>query len=85
MAVFDEDFVLQVVHSCYQKFEVLPKSGKPIGQEWTTMAAIVKHEVGVKMSVLSLGTGSKCIGRLKLSAQGDIVNDSHAEVRETSN
>ena len=80
MEVFDEQFAKEVAYICFEKFEKLPKSGKPIcNREWVSLAAIVKYEANNKM-LISLATGSKCIGKSKLSAQGDIINDSHAEV-----
>lgn len=83
---FDTQFATQAANLCYEKFDGLPKSGKPIsGCEWTSLAAIIKTDDsitdGCNIQVVSLATGSKCIGKSKLSSAGDIINDSHAEVR----
>lgn len=83
MEPFSNTFAEKIAHLCYRKFERLPKSGKPIiGSQWTSLAAIIKHEVGLDFQILSLATGSKCIGKSKLSLHGDVINDSHAEVSE---
>jgi tRNA-specific adenosine deaminase 1 len=79
-------FANEVAELCYSKYTKLPKTGKPIeGKEWTHVAGIVKVDdckcsSDVPKDVVALGTGSKCIGKSKMSSTGDIVNDSHAEV-----
>ncbi|XP_077870162.1 tRNA-specific adenosine deaminase 1-like [Saccoglossus kowalevskii] len=35
---------------------------------------------GNKIKVIAMGTGSKCIGKSKMSEKGSVINDSHAEV-----
>lgn len=80
---------------CYEHYRTsLPKQGKPEpNREWTLLAAVVKIQpiadqicdcpdkpVQVTKEVVSMGTGTKCIGRSKMRKSGDILNDSHAEV-----
>lgn len=47
--------------------------------EWTILSAFVIDYDG-KFNVCSMGTGTKCIGSMMLSENGDILNDSHAEI-----
>ncbi|KAL2094029.1 hypothetical protein ACEWY4_011341 [Coilia grayii] len=75
----------EITKLCYDHFRNLPKRGKPeLGREWTLLAAVVevrqKPKEKIEMKVVSLGTGTKCIGRAAMSPKGDILNDSHAEV-----
>ncbi|XP_004470974.1 tRNA-specific adenosine deaminase 1 [Dasypus novemcinctus] len=85
----------EIAQLCYEHYETrLPKQGKPEpSREWTLLAAVVKIQPasdwacdstdkpmrGTK-EVVSMGTGTKCIGQSKMRKSGDILNDSHAEV-----
>ncbi|XP_024137950.1 tRNA-specific adenosine deaminase 1 isoform X2 [Oryzias melastigma] len=76
----------EVARLCYERFERLPRRGKPEpGREWTLLAAVVKAQRGrssaaAGLEVVSMGTGTKCIGQAAMSPRGDVLNDSHAEV-----
>lgn len=80
----DKSLADKVALLCYKHFDKLPKKGKPVeGREWTIIAAIVKQNESkgnANLEVVSMGTGSKCIGQTKLSSDGDLLNDSHAEI-----
>ncbi|RXN36922.1 tRNA-specific adenosine deaminase 1 [Labeo rohita] len=73
----------EIASLCYNHFSKLPRRGKPeTGREWTLLAAVIlltdsSDQKTVHKQVVSLGTGTKCIGQ---SAMRDILNDSHAEV-----
>ncbi|KAI7811639.1 putative tRNA-specific adenosine deaminase 1 [Triplophysa rosa] len=76
----------EIASLCYDHFNKLPKRGKPEeGREWTLLAAVLQlthspeHKT-VHKQIVSLGTGTKCIGKSVMSMNGDILNDSHAEV-----
>ncbi|KAM8892564.1 tRNA-specific adenosine deaminase 1 [Spinachia spinachia] len=79
MALADE-----VAALCLERWKRLPRRGKPeAGREWTLLAAVLqvtRTANTVKKEVVSLGTGTKCIGRTAMSPRGDVLNDSHAEV-----
>ncbi|XP_035012061.1 tRNA-specific adenosine deaminase 1 isoform X2 [Hippoglossus stenolepis] len=74
----------EIARLCYARLEALPRRGRPeAGREWTLLAAVLQLRRGaasVKTEVVSLGTGTKCIGQTHMSPNGDVLNDSHAEV-----
>lgn len=74
-------FCDKIAQVCIDHFKSLPKTGKPKTTEWTVLSCIVQHNSETEtLQVVALGTGSKCIGKGRMSANGDILNDSHAEV-----
>ncbi|KAL3860752.1 hypothetical protein ACJMK2_010827 [Sinanodonta woodiana] len=80
----DPCFPDMLASACFLQYDRLPKKGKPQkGREWTLLAGVViSYPMGNEyhMQVVSLGTGSKCIGKSKMSKTGEVLNDSHAEV-----
>lgn len=79
--VFGENFPDRVSDACTKKFNSLGKMGKPKDDgEYALLACVVKRDVDGNLEVVSLGTGSKCIGASLLPHRGDVLHDSHAEV-----
>ncbi|VVC97599.1 unnamed protein product, partial [Leptidea sinapis] len=72
--------VNEIANNCIKIYNDLPKSGKPKENEWTVLSCFVQRDkIFGAIKVVSLGTGSKCVGATKMSPSGNIVNDSHAE------
>lgn len=71
----------RIARCCLDHFRSLPKTGMPTTNEWTVLSAILVHNsTDDNFSVVSLGTGTKCMPRNSLDSTGYLVNDSHAEV-----
>ncbi|CAB4060420.1 TAD1 [Lepeophtheirus salmonis] len=59
--------------------DVVPRKWKPRNGEWTVFClplSLRMLEVGT-LEVVSLGSGTKCLGVTQLSLQGDAIHDSH--------
>uniref|UniRef100_A0A2H1VND2 tRNA-specific adenosine deaminase 1 n=1 Tax=Spodoptera frugiperda TaxID=7108 RepID=A0A2H1VND2_SPOFR len=76
-----ESVVEKIVQNCFTLYDSLPKNGKPIDKEWTVLSCFIEYNTATeKIEVVSLGTGSKCVGASKMTPNGSILNDSHAEI-----
>ena len=81
MSNLNATLIENIVQNCFNLFKRLPKTGKPIEKEWTVLSCIVEYDrISENVVVVSLGTGSKCIGATKMMPNGSLLNDSHAEV-----
>lgn len=70
----------RVSELCLSFYHKLPNAKRLLKDtEWTIYSAIVMERES-RLEVVSSGTGTKCIGSQQLSENGDILNDSHAEV-----
>lgn len=71
----------RIARTCYARFALLPKTGRPTADEWTVLSAVLAYWAhDDRLEVVSLGTGTKCLSKNLLSGGGDRLNDSHAEV-----
>ncbi|CAF1065162.1 unnamed protein product [Adineta steineri] len=77
-----DDLAERIALSCYNQFNLLSSRGKPSSNEWTHLAGFVSVKDDNTIQVLSIGTGTKCLGGDKdeRGTQGCLLHDSHAEV-----
>lgn len=78
---YNTEFANKVTQACFDVYNRIGKKGKPqAGREWTKMSCIVKTDSTGAIEVLTLATGTKCIGENIRTKRGNLLNDSHAEV-----
>ncbi|XP_043198184.1 tRNA-specific adenosine deaminase 1-like [Amphibalanus amphitrite] len=71
-----------IATACYDQFSRLPRRARPqASREWALLAGfLLSSPPHTQPVVVALGTGSKCLGASQLSATGEKLADSHAEV-----
>lgn len=76
----DKEFGNTIAQLVLEKYKKLPQKGKPQEKEWTILAGVVQQGPDTLKRVVAIGTGNKCLNKTQLSKEGDVVNDSHAEI-----
>lgn len=76
----EPEFGNKIGQIVYDFYSSLPKNGKCQEHEWTVLSAILIEDKDHNCSVVSLGTGTKCLSSNKLNPNGVLVNDCHAEI-----
>ena len=76
------DLAKDISLACYRQFNLLSSRGKPLENQWTHLAAFVCVNDQNQIDVISIGTGTKCLGGNKdeRGTNGCLLHDSHAEV-----
>lgn len=85
---YDESdkFADELANCSYKHYQsCVSRKGKPRNnREWTLLASVIMAldlpDGSMKLKVVAMGTGTKCIGQSKMSKEGEILNDSHAEI-----
>ena len=72
-----DSFARRICSVCNTHYSNLPNKGKPGPDNWTNMAAILM-EVGDDLTIVSMATGTKCIGETDKTSW--VISDSHAEI-----
>ncbi|CAG4915915.1 unnamed protein product [Colias eurytheme] len=81
MCPLNQTTIDDIVKECLETYRKLPKTGKPVENEWTVLSCVIQYDRNRNdYKVVALGTGSKCIGASKMSPNGNLLNDSHAEI-----
>lgn len=75
----------KVAKLCLDKYSSLKNTGKPNEKEWTVLSGIVLENNLKELSIISLCTGTKCLGGVELKStkyedRGSRLSDSHAEI-----
>ncbi|BES99154.1 adenosine deaminase [Nesidiocoris tenuis] len=70
----------EIVNKVFELYESLGKNGKPAANEWTCLAAFILEDASGGCGVVSMATGTKCVGGNAMVIDGTVVFDSHAEV-----
>lgn len=71
----------RIAEASHALYETLSKRGKPSDKEWTHLATFNQYNKDTNnLNVISLATGTKCLGECELDPLGDRISDSHAEV-----
>ncbi|CAM9617078.1 unnamed protein product, partial [Discosporangium mesarthrocarpum] len=79
----------EVAEAVLQQYKRFGPRGRPQGREWTVLAGLVVHDTrksavrfndGRGLRVVAVATGNKCLGRSKMTSDGSVLHDSHAEV-----